>query len=142
MRPLGPWKVPCDLQVQDPSGFSQKWVANSSTLPGHATFGPIEARPTVGPLSFGNAPIRALGGSQDSPDNVVFAHGGHLEQFIKHFRREKPGEWVCTSPATLETPKGRVQVNAGTRLVQDQPFMNVDLARMLEDAYLRFMSGR
>lgn len=99
--------------------------------------------PDCGPPFFRKCPpIRALGGSQDSPDNVVFAHGGHLEQFIKHFRREKPGEWVCTSPATLETPKGRVQVNAGTRLVQDQPFMNVDLARMLEDAYLRFMSGR
>lgn len=65
-----------------------------------------------------------------------------MEEFIKHFRRERPGEWVCTAPATLDTPKGRVQVNAGTRLVRNQPFMNVDLAAMLEEAYQRFLSSR
>ena len=31
MRPLGPLKVPADVQVHEPSGFLQKWVANSST---------------------------------------------------------------------------------------------------------------
>jgi hypothetical protein len=60
-----------------------------------------------------------------------------MEQFIKHFRRESGGVWVCVSPATLELTPGRVQVTAGTRLTIGTKFMNVDLARMLDEEYSR-----
>ena len=60
-----------------------------------------------------------------------------MEQFIKHFRRESGGVWVCVSPATLDLPQGRVQVTAGTRFTIGTKFMNVDLARMLDEEYSR-----
>jgi hypothetical protein len=60
-----------------------------------------------------------------------------MEQFINHFRRESGGVWVCVSPATLDLPKGRVQVTPGTRFTIGTKFMNVDLARMLDEAYSR-----
>ena len=59
------------------------------------------------------------------------------DQFIKHFRREGAGEWVCVAPATLDLPQGRVQVNPGTRLAVGTKFMNVDLARLLDEHYSR-----
>ena len=58
-----------------------------------------------------------------------------MEQWIRHFRREGPGEWVCLSPTTVNTQQGRIQVTPGARFVLGKPFMNVDVARMLEDAY-------
>lgn len=60
-----------------------------------------------------------------------------MEQFIKHFRRESGGVWVCVSSATLELPQGRVQVTPGTRFTVGTKFMNVDLARMLDEEYSR-----
>ena len=60
-----------------------------------------------------------------------------VEQFIKHFRRESGGHWLCIEPATLDLPQGRVQVASGTRLVVGHTFMNVDLARMLDEQYSR-----
>jgi hypothetical protein len=60
-----------------------------------------------------------------------------MEQFIKHFRREPGGVWVCVSAATLDLTPGRVQVTPGTRLVIGTKFMNVDLARMLDEEYRR-----
>jgi hypothetical protein len=60
-----------------------------------------------------------------------------LEQFIKHFRREGGGNWVCVEAATLDTAQGRVQVIPGTRLTVGRKFMNVDLARMLDEQYSR-----
>jgi hypothetical protein len=60
-----------------------------------------------------------------------------VERFIKHFRRESGGHWVCVEPATLDTPQGRVQVAPGTRLRIGQAFMNLDLARMLDEQYSR-----
>jgi hypothetical protein len=60
-----------------------------------------------------------------------------MENFIKHFRRERAGTWICEAPATLETPQGRVQVNPGTRLVVGTKFMNVDVARLLDQEYSR-----
>ena len=60
-----------------------------------------------------------------------------MEQFIKNFRREGGGNWVCVAPATLETPQGRVQVAPGTRVTIGRKFMNLDLARMLDEQYSR-----
>jgi hypothetical protein len=60
-----------------------------------------------------------------------------VENFIKHFRRESGGRWLCVEPATLELPQGRVQVTPGTRLSIGHTYMNVDLARMLDEQYSR-----
>ena len=58
-----------------------------------------------------------------------------MDKFIEHFRREGVGVWVCESAATLELPQGQIQVAEGTRLTLGMPFMNLDLAAMLEAEY-------
>lgn len=58
-----------------------------------------------------------------------------MDKFIEHFRREGVEVWVCVSAATLELPQGRIQVAEGTRLTLGTPFMNLDLASMLEAEY-------
>lgn len=60
-----------------------------------------------------------------------------MEKFIKCFRRENGGIWVCVEPATLDLPQGRVQVSEGTRFVVGTMFMNVDVARLLDQEYTR-----
>ena len=60
-----------------------------------------------------------------------------MQQFIKHFRREAEGVWVCVTPATLDLPQGRIQVAPGTRLTVGSTFMNVDVARLLDEEYRR-----
>lgn len=65
-----------------------------------------------------------------------------MHRFIKHFRREGGGNWVCVEPATLDLPQGRVQVTPGTRLAVGQRFMNLDLARMLDEEYSRSNTPR
>lgn len=64
-----------------------------------------------------------------------------VQQFIKHFRREGAGVWVCVEPATLELADGRVQAAPGTRFIIGTKFMNVDLARLLDDEYARQRSA-
>ena len=63
--------------------------------------------------------------------------GAVLENFIKCFRRQGAGVWVCVAPATLDLPEGRVQVAPGTVLTIGTRFMNVELARMLDEQYSR-----
>ena len=58
-----------------------------------------------------------------------------MDQFIKHFRREGAGVWVCVSPATLHLPEGRIQVAEGTRFTLGTMFMNLEIAAMLEAQY-------
>jgi hypothetical protein len=58
-----------------------------------------------------------------------------MDRFAKCFRREAEGVWICLQPATLELPHGRIQVAAGTRLTLGTRFMNMELARMLDDHY-------
>jgi hypothetical protein len=60
-----------------------------------------------------------------------------MDEFIKHFRREEPGVWVCIHPATLRLPEGRIQVAPGTRFTIGTRFMNVELARLLDEQYGR-----
>jgi hypothetical protein len=64
-----------------------------------------------------------------------------MEHFIRHFRREGVGVWVCIAPATLDLPQGRVQVAAGSRFTLGTRFMNVELASLLEAEYRRQQSG-
>jgi len=58
------------------------------------------------------------------------------------FRREGAGNWVCIEAATLDLPQGRVQISVGTRLTIGAKFMNVDLARMLDEEYSREQTRR
>ena len=60
-----------------------------------------------------------------------------MQRFIKHFRREGAGVWVCEEAATLELPQGRVQAAPGTRFVIGTKFMNVDIAGLLDEEYRR-----
>jgi len=58
-----------------------------------------------------------------------------MDKFIKHFRRDPFGGWICVSPAELNLPEGRIQVTAGSRVARGTTFMNVDLADRLEQQY-------
>ena len=60
-----------------------------------------------------------------------------MRQFIKHFRREGVGVWVCVAPATLDLPQGRVQVAEGSRFTLGTMFMNIEIASLLEAEYQR-----
>jgi hypothetical protein len=56
-----------------------------------------------------------------------------MQDFIKHFVRTPAGEWVCTSPAELQTPQGRIQVASGTRFTRGTTFMGLEIARLLDE---------
>jgi hypothetical protein len=58
-----------------------------------------------------------------------------MKEFVKHFKREGVGVWVCESPATLLLPEGRIQVTPGTRFTLGTTFMNVEVAALLEAEY-------
>lgn len=45
-------------------------------------------------------------------------------------------------PATLDLPEGRVQVAAGTCLTRGMKFMNVEVAKLLDDYYERHHAQR
>ena len=60
-----------------------------------------------------------------------------MRHFIKYFSREKDGVWVCVQPATLDLPEGRVQVAPGSRFTRGTTFMNVELARLLDEEFDR-----
>jgi hypothetical protein len=57
-----------------------------------------------------------------------------VQNFIKHFVRESYG-WRCVESATLDLPSGRVQVTPGSVFVRGTSFMNVDLAKLLDEQY-------
>ena len=61
--------------------------------------------------------------------------GAAMKTFIRHFRRDPFGTWICQSPAELTLPEGRIQVTAGSRFAKGTKFMNVDLADLLEKTY-------
>lgn len=65
-----------------------------------------------------------------------------MESFIKCFRREGAGVWVCIEPADLTLPQGRVQVTPGSRFTLGTKFMNVEIAALLEKQYERDQAGR
>jgi hypothetical protein len=65
-----------------------------------------------------------------------------MDELIKHFRREGPGVWMCLHPTTLNLPEGRIQVAPGTRFTIGTRFMNVELARLLDEEYRRSARAR
>jgi hypothetical protein len=60
-----------------------------------------------------------------------------MQNFIKHFKRDHRGAWLCVSPADVVLPQGRVQVTPGTVFMRGTKFMNLDLAALLEEEYVR-----
>jgi hypothetical protein len=60
-----------------------------------------------------------------------------VDNFIKHFRREAAGVWLCMSPGEIQLPQGRLQVTAGSRFTRGMKFMNVELAALLDEQYDR-----
>jgi hypothetical protein len=61
-----------------------------------------------------------------------------MKQFIKHFRRDPFGIWICVTPADLQLPEGSIQVTLGSRFARGIRFMNVDLASLLEEQYWKY----
>jgi hypothetical protein len=60
-----------------------------------------------------------------------------MHRYIKHFRRVGAGVWVCEAPAELDLPQGRVQAPQGHLFIIGSKFMNVDVARLLDEEYSR-----
>jgi len=58
-----------------------------------------------------------------------------MEKFIKSFVRDHAGAWRCVAPADLELPDGRIQVTAGSVFTKGTRFMNVDVAKLLDEQY-------
>jgi hypothetical protein len=59
-----------------------------------------------------------------------------VQNFIKHFTRDaRTGAWRCIAPADIELPSGRVQVTPGSVFKRGTQFMNVDLAKLLDEQY-------
>ena len=66
-----------------------------------------------------------------------------MKEFIKHFRRDPFGIWICVSSAELELPQGRIQCSTvGSGFAPGTKFMNVDLAALLEDHHEKNQGGR
>ena len=57
------------------------------------------------------------------------------DDFAKHFCFNEDGSWTCTSAATLQTPRGRIQVTEGSRFYPGTSFMGFDLAAWLQEQY-------
>ena len=60
-----------------------------------------------------------------------------MQRFIKCFRREGAGTWMCLLAAELVLPQGRIQVNPGTRFTRGTRFMNVEIAALLDGEFER-----
>ena len=64
-----------------------------------------------------------------------------MHNFIKCFMREEYGVWRCIGPGTLLLPTGRIQVTPGIVLVRGTPFMNVEVAKLLDEHYEKNQSA-
>ncbi len=65
-----------------------------------------------------------------------------MQSFYKAFFRHPDGSWTCVAPATLDHPKGRIQVAQGTHFTRGTTFMGVDLIEWLEQQRARDRGGR
>ena len=63
-----------------------------------------------------------------------------MKEFIKNFERESYG-WRCVAPATLNLPGGRIQVSPGSVFVRGARFMNVDIAKLLDEQHEKSEGG-
>jgi hypothetical protein len=58
-----------------------------------------------------------------------------MRNILDSFIRGADGKWRCVTPADLQLPEGRVQVVPGLVLESGRRFMNVDLAKLLDEQY-------
>jgi hypothetical protein len=58
-----------------------------------------------------------------------------MQDVLRSFNREGQGRWICRQSCSFESPVGRVQVAAGTRVERGLRFLNFDLAAALEAEY-------
>ena len=49
--------------------------------------------------------------------------------------------WICEEAASIDLPQGRIQVTPGARFTIGTKFMNVEVARLLDEAYSRLHSN-
>jgi len=56
---------------------------------------------------------------------------------IKNFNREGPGRWLCRQSCSFQSPAGRIQVAAGTRVERGLRFINFDLGAALDEEYAK-----
>ena len=54
------------------------------------------------------------------------------DDLVRSFRRNSDGSWTCVAAITLSTPKGRIQVTAGSTFYPGMRYMGFDLARWLD----------
>jgi len=57
-----------------------------------------------------------------------------VRNFIRYFRRESAGHWICIKPCEMDLPSGRIQVAEGTRFTAGTRFMDVDIAGLLDES--------
>ncbi len=53
------------------------------------------------------------------------------------FRHNPDGSWSCVTPVTLEHPKGRIQITAGSTFFRGRSYMGIDVAEWLDQAITR-----
>jgi hypothetical protein len=53
------------------------------------------------------------------------------------FRHNPDGSWSCVTPVTLEHPKGRIQITAGSTFFRGRSYMGIDVAEWLDQAIAR-----
>jgi hypothetical protein len=58
-----------------------------------------------------------------------------MRNILDSFIRDPDGKWRCVTPADLQLPEGRVQVVPGLVVARGRRFMNVDLAKLLDERY-------
>ena len=58
-----------------------------------------------------------------------------MHNFIKCFIREEYGVWRCVEPGSLLLLTGRIQVTPGHVFMRGTSFMNVEVARLLDEQY-------
>jgi hypothetical protein len=61
-----------------------------------------------------------------------------MNNALKAFRRSPDGTWVCVEHTTFEGPNGRIQVTPGTAFAPGTRFMDVDMAKWLDEQLARF----
>ena len=58
-----------------------------------------------------------------------------MMRVIENFVRDQFGSWLCIRPAEIKLPGARVLVARGTRFTRGTSVMDVDLARLLDQAW-------
>ena len=148
-----PRAAQCRGRAGTPSGLLQAWRPRSrptqagSTIPAgsRGLLANLIARirnlaATTRPHCVGT-PGSLLAPLWSAEKRHMLPGGRQVEEFIKHFRRERAGVWVCEQPASLHLPQGRIEAKPDTRFVVGTKFMNVDVARLLDAEYSRQRSG-